>query len=458
VEFRAETALDRFLVRFGRRHAVLPVVHVTGTEQALCNVEVARAAGADGAFLISHGRELGHQRLFELHGQLTRRVPGFWLGVNCLDLDAVSALTRVGASSWTADGRWQANPAFHPGAQGLGGVWCDDAGVRDDVVAQPEAARAWAAKQAHGVSALYFGGVDFKHQRPAHDPAEAARLGARYMDVVTTSGSATGAAPAVAKIRAMKRALPDTPLAIASGITPENVLDFLPWADAFLVATGISSSFDELDPVRTRALIERVRPGLGDHPLAAVVQPWSDLEEAAANDLGYFGPRPPTVFPSFREVASRLSYWSHVGDVLLRELGARELGVGVAWDAVLNAAGLRAELRYTAAVYTSPMPIEDGFLRCLRLAPVREGAAGTAVLAGATLETFVRHELERGDVIEQVITAHYGRHPGSERQQDPRFERIDYPGFDTGTLVQGFALLVQAGQIWLWSRPVHLHK
>lgn len=457
MEFPDKTALERFRARFGRRHVVLPVVHVTGDEQALRNVQVARDAGADGAFLISHGRDFGHQQLLALHGRLAKQAQGFWLGVNCLDLDAPGVLTRVGASSWDADRRWQANPAFHPGAEGLGGVWCDDAGVRDDVVAQPEAERAWAAKQAHGVSALYFGGVDFKHQRAARDPAEAARLGARYMDVVTTSGNATGAAPAVAKIRAMKRALPDTPLAIASGITPDNVLDFLPWADAFLVATGISSSFDELDPARTRALIERVRPGLGDHPLAAVVRPWSDQEEAEANDLGYFGQCLPTVFPSFREVASRLSYWSADGDVLVRLLGARELGLGVAWDALLGAAGLRGEVRYTAAVYTSPMPIEDGFLRCLRLAPVREGAVDTAVDAGATLETFMRHELQRGD-LEQVMTAHYGRHPGAERDQDPRFERIDYPGFDTGTLVQGFALLVQAGQIWLWSRPVHCHK
>lgn len=60
-------------------------------------------------------------------------------------------------------------------------------------------------------------------------------------------------------IQRMKQALGDTPLAIASGITPENVADYLPHADSFLVATGISRSFTELDPVRVQALVDQVR-------------------------------------------------------------------------------------------------------------------------------------------------------------------------------------------------------
>lgn len=57
----------------------------------------------------------------------------------------------------------------------------------------------------------------------------------------------------------MKAAVGDFPLAIASGITPENVGEYLPWCDCFLVATGISCSFEELDPERVRALVGRVR-------------------------------------------------------------------------------------------------------------------------------------------------------------------------------------------------------
>jgi predicted TIM-barrel enzyme len=78
------------------------------------------------------------------------------------------------------------------------------------------------------------------------------------MDVVTTSGPGTGIAAARAKIVAMKEAVGGFPLAIASGITPDNVADYLDVADCFLVATGISRSFTELDPEKTRTLIERV--------------------------------------------------------------------------------------------------------------------------------------------------------------------------------------------------------
>ena len=57
----------------------------------------------------------------------------------------------------------------------------------------------------------------------------------------------------------MHEALEGAPLAIASGITPENVGDFLPYASAFLVATGISRNFHDLDPRRVARLVGVVR-------------------------------------------------------------------------------------------------------------------------------------------------------------------------------------------------------
>ena len=57
----------------------------------------------------------------------------------------------------------------------------------------------------------------------------------------------------------MKDGLGQCPLAIASGITPDNVTDYLPYSYAYLVATGIGKSFDELDPILTQKLIGTVR-------------------------------------------------------------------------------------------------------------------------------------------------------------------------------------------------------
>ena len=57
----------------------------------------------------------------------------------------------------------------------------------------------------------------------------------------------------------MKEAIGDFPLAIASGITPANIADYLPVSDCYLVATGISKTFEELDITLTTQLICTVR-------------------------------------------------------------------------------------------------------------------------------------------------------------------------------------------------------
>jgi hypothetical protein len=61
----------------------------------------------------------------------------------------------------------------------------------------------------------------------------------------------------------MKAALGRSPLAVASGITPDNVCEYLPHADCFLVATGISQSFHDLDPRRVARLVAEVRANDG---------------------------------------------------------------------------------------------------------------------------------------------------------------------------------------------------
>jgi hypothetical protein len=48
-------------------------------------------------------------------------------------------------------------------------------------------------------------------------------------------------------------------LAIASGITPENVEDYLDATDCFRVPTGVSKTFEELEPTKVVELVERVR-------------------------------------------------------------------------------------------------------------------------------------------------------------------------------------------------------
>ncbi len=228
---------DGFRRVFSRRHVVLPVIHVESEHQARRNTDLARQAGADGVFLINHFSDC--EDLLTIHGKVCEDHPDWWVGVNCLDLDPPQLFDLV--------------------SDQVSGIWVDHAGIDERAEKQPLADEATAARQRSGWAGLYFGGVAFKYQRPVDDLARAARLAVRYMDVVTTSGPGTGIAAAREKIVAMKEAVGGFPLAIASGITPENVGDYLDVADCFLVATGISRSFTELDRDKTCMLIEQVR-------------------------------------------------------------------------------------------------------------------------------------------------------------------------------------------------------
>jgi len=222
---------------FPEHHIILPVIHVGSQQQALRNANIARDANVDGVFLINH--EMSYSELLSIHRAVVAEHGDWWVGVNCLDLSPIEVFRCIDDT--------------------VAGVWVDNAMIHENAEVQPKAERVLDARKKTGWPGLYFGGVAFKYQRPVDDLAQAARKAAQYMDVVTTSGPGTGHAASPEKISVMKQALGDHPLAIASGITPENVGDYLDSADCFLVATGISKSFEELDPDRVNTLVKKIR-------------------------------------------------------------------------------------------------------------------------------------------------------------------------------------------------------
>lgn len=229
--------MDRFSQVFSNPRVVLPVIHVETQDQALRNVLIARDAGADGVFLINHG--MPDANLLAIHASVATVHPDWWIGVNCLGLSPYEVFTKISPK--------------------VRGVWVDNAGINETQQDQPEPKRVLMAQHTLAPDCLYFGGVAFKYQRHVENLESACQLAARFMDVVTTSGPGTGEAADVEKIQRMKAALGPQPLAIASGITPENVGGYLPFADCYLVATGISKSFTDLDPDRVASLVDCVR-------------------------------------------------------------------------------------------------------------------------------------------------------------------------------------------------------
>ncbi len=230
--------MNRLAGIFANAHAVLPVIHVESLDQAEHNAGIAYMAGCDGVFLINHGMSV--DKLLEIHYVVASNFRNWWVGVNFLGL--------------------RPEEVFAKGTRRMAGIWTDNMGIDERAESQLEAEAAQRAREASGWNGLYFGGVAFKYQREVDDLESAARIAARYADVVTTSGPGTGEAASRDKIVRLRNALGDTPLAIASGITPENVGDYLDVADCFLVATGISKSWTELDYDRVCQLVDSVRP------------------------------------------------------------------------------------------------------------------------------------------------------------------------------------------------------
>ena len=220
---------NKIMEAFGRKKVFLPVIHVVTEEQTLRNVAVAVDAKADGIFLINHN--IHANELMLVFRSVKNKFPNLWIGINFLDLfteDASEEVINIGAS----------------------GLWTDNACIYEGMTIAP-VTRSELLSQWEG---LYFGGVAFKYQQEVKDIASVAKLSLEAVDVVTTSGTRTGTAPLVDKISIMREAIGNFPMAIASGITVENVRSFLPFCDCFLVATGISFSHTELDPEKTQLL------------------------------------------------------------------------------------------------------------------------------------------------------------------------------------------------------------
>lgn len=67
------------------------------------------------------------------------------------------------------------------------------------------------------------------------------------------SGRGTGKAADVDKMKAFRKGCASK-LAVASGVTPENVGNYKDYVDAILIATGISETFYELSEERCKQL------------------------------------------------------------------------------------------------------------------------------------------------------------------------------------------------------------
>lgn len=211
---------------------VLPVIHHIEPSITLDEIQVAIDCAADGVFLISH--ESYDDELVEVAKQAIQEFTGFPIGLNLLSLDC-----------------WQATrKAVDIGCRM---VWADDMGVDSsglDILGRKVSDLAQANPDLQ-----LFASVAFKYRPHEREPVMAAHQARLAGFIPTTSGEATGSAPDPAKIASMGAG---GPLAVASGMTPQNVLRYSNHLSHILVATGVSRDEYHIDPAKLRSLIEAV--------------------------------------------------------------------------------------------------------------------------------------------------------------------------------------------------------
>lgn len=224
---------------------VLPVIHVLDTPRTLRNIREVVSAGAAGCFLINHDFE--PDRYLPIIRDVRAVFPSLWMGVNFLAVTGRDAFPMLGALA-------QEGVA-------VDAYWADDARI-DEHGVNTEAHDITQIRTNSGWRGLYFGGTCFKKQREValEHYGDAAREACGFMDVVTTSGVATGHEADLTKTQTFRRAIGDHAMALASGITPDNAAQYAD-VDCFMVATGINEpgNFYDIHPERLAALMQITR-------------------------------------------------------------------------------------------------------------------------------------------------------------------------------------------------------
>lgn len=233
--------MSKYREIFPKKHTLLVVIHCEDEDQTLRNAQIANEEGADGVFLINHNIPVN--KLLKCYRVTKLKYPNWFVGLNILGARGMSALMTID----------QINPS-------PSGIWLDDIGF-DEIDWDPcdhlKLLRKYQRKHLEP-NLLLFGSIAFKYQTPIVNPAKAAYQVSPFVDVVTTSGEATGIVTDLSKVIAMKKSIGNTPLAIASGVSVDNVHGYLPYVDCFLVATRISYSNTELDPSKVSQLVKAI--------------------------------------------------------------------------------------------------------------------------------------------------------------------------------------------------------
>jgi hypothetical protein len=191
----------------------------------MTNVKICTDNGIKKIFLINHHVDV--EDLLKCACMVKVKYPELWVGVNMLGVLATEAIAKK--------------------LTGIDGLWCDESLSREDIVN-------------HRVfKGLIFSGLAFKYQPQPEDLEKACKDIIRANVVATTSGIATGKAVDIEKIKLISKYIGNNPIAIASGVSIDNVNDYIGLVDYLLVASSITSKGEMIFEDKLKELIKAVK-------------------------------------------------------------------------------------------------------------------------------------------------------------------------------------------------------
>lgn len=208
-----------------KKTELIPVIHMVTINQVMTNVKICTDNGIKKVFLINHHVDV--EDLLKCAIMVKVKYPELWVGVNMLGVPATEAIAKK--------------------LTDIDGLWCDESLSREDIVN-------------HKVfEGLIFSGLAFKYQPQPEDLAYACKEAIRANVVATTSGPATGKAADIEKMKLISHYIGNNPMAIASGVSIDNVNDYIGLVDYLLVASSITSKGEMIFEDKLKELIEAIK-------------------------------------------------------------------------------------------------------------------------------------------------------------------------------------------------------
>ena len=205
---------------------IIPVIHTIDWNQVKYNLDLCKDNGVDFVFLINHGFGPKCVETLQTYFNLSKEIYDIKIGLNFLQLDTPEAMAIVNSMEIKPDALW----------------------VDKSYITPNDLSKADLIKELNDKSIKYFGAVAFKYQKqPKKDELQlVCETATNYMDVITTSGAATGVAADLEKIRTIKSYIGNHEMAIASGVDYKNKYIYAEFVDYLLVDSSITNPQTEM--------------------------------------------------------------------------------------------------------------------------------------------------------------------------------------------------------------------